>query len=277
VAKREYGNLGKLIEQEKYYVPVLDLPEYTKMGIDPNNIDFMKNKAMKELAKEVGKINRDKPKLFRLIRQHMSMESRDEMSRQLNYAMWHVEKDPENLRQAIVKMHKVDCVSNVTEVMTLAVRKVHQNIKQGAFEGLSLYRERFHETYRASKTTDLTSNPVEEKEEVQAMDFIHGLDNAKCGALKMSMLNRWATKAVQPPKRANGIYRLADSWEKQPSRTDGGGYAVTYMTIKEVARLRAKKATPTSCPRSSACIALYPANDAAGSWQLFKIDTHTIW
>jgi hypothetical protein len=33
--------------------------------------------------------------------------------------------------------------------------------------------------------------------------------------------------------------------------------------------------TNTSRPRSSACIALYPANNAAGSWQLFKIDTRT--
>jgi hypothetical protein len=30
-----------------------------------------------------------------------------------------------------------------------------------------------------------------------------------------------------------------------------------------------------SRPRTSACIALYPANNAAGSWQLFKIDMCT--
>jgi flagellar basal body rod protein FlgC len=146
-ALREYGNLGKLIEQEKYYVPVLDLPDYKAMGIDAANIDFMKNEAMKELAKEVGKINRDKPKLYGLIRQHMSVESRDKVSQQPNYAVWHVKKDPEKLWQGIVKMHKVDCVSNMTEVMTLAARKAYQNIKQGAFEGLSLYSERFHKTY----------------------------------------------------------------------------------------------------------------------------------
>jgi hypothetical protein len=33
--------------------------------------------------------------------------------------------------------------------------------------------------------------------------------------------------------------------------------------------------TNTSCPRSSACIVLCPANNVAGSWPLFKIDTHT--
>jgi len=44
---------------------------------------------------------------------------------------------------------------------------------------------------------------VDVKEEVQAMDFFHGLDNAKYGAFKTSMLNRWATKAVKPPKTAH--------------------------------------------------------------------------
>jgi hypothetical protein len=123
--------------------------------------------------------------------------------------VWHIEKDPEQLWQAIVKTHKVDCVSNVTEVMTLAARKAYQNIKQGVFEGLSLYSERFHETYRAYKATDSTNN--------------NGLDNGRYGAFKTSMLNRWATKAVKPPKTANEIYRLAGSWVQQPTRTDGGG------------------------------------------------------
>jgi hypothetical protein len=35
-------------------------------------------------------------------------------------------------------MHKVDCLSNVIEVMILMAGKAHQNIKQGTFEGLSL-------------------------------------------------------------------------------------------------------------------------------------------
>jgi len=199
---------------------------------------------MKELAKEVGKMNRDKPKLYGLIRQHMSVESRDEVSQQPNYAVWHMEKDPEQLWQAIVGTHKVDCVSNVTEVMTLAARKAYQNIKQGASEGLSLYSERFHETYRAYKAMDSTSNPVDVKEEVQAMDFFHGLDNGRYGAFKTSMLNGWATKAVKPPKTANEIYRLAGSWVKQPTCTDGGGYAATYMTIEEEVKIRAKEANP---------------------------------
>ncbi len=54
-ALKEYCNLGKLIEAEKYYVPTLVLPDYNVMGISLVNVTFI---AMKELAKEVRKMNR---------------------------------------------------------------------------------------------------------------------------------------------------------------------------------------------------------------------------
>jgi hypothetical protein len=47
-----------------------------------------------------------------------------------------------------------------------------------------------HKTYCVYKATDLTEKPVDIKEEVQAMDIFHGLDNAKCGAFLMAMLKR---------------------------------------------------------------------------------------
>jgi hypothetical protein len=58
-AQKGFGNLGKLIELEKYYIPMLVLPDYAVMGIDQANMTFMVNKAMKELAKDVGKMNGD--------------------------------------------------------------------------------------------------------------------------------------------------------------------------------------------------------------------------
>jgi hypothetical protein len=81
------------------------------MGIDQANVAFMMNEAMKELVNEVGKMNRDRPnKLYGLIRQHMSIESRDKVPQQPDYVTWHRDKDPEKLWQAIVMRHMVDCV-----------------------------------------------------------------------------------------------------------------------------------------------------------------------
>jgi hypothetical protein len=107
----------------------------------------------------------------------MSVESRDEVTQQPDYADWHAEKDPEKLWQVIVKMHKVDSTSHVMEVMELTARKVYQGIRMGTFETLTMYSERFHETYRAYKETASATNPVDVKVKVQAMDFFHGLDN----------------------------------------------------------------------------------------------------
>jgi len=51
--------------------------------------------------------------------------------------------------------------------------------QMGTFETLAMYSERFHEMYRAYKATASAMNPVDVKDEVQEMDFFHGLDNQR--------------------------------------------------------------------------------------------------
>jgi hypothetical protein len=123
MAIKEYGNLGKLIDLEKYNIPNLELPDYAAMGIDSSQVKVMETEAIKGLAKEIDKMRADRPRLYGFIRQHMSVESRDEVAQQPDYADWHAEKDPEKLWQAIVKTHKVDSASHGTEVMELIARK----------------------------------------------------------------------------------------------------------------------------------------------------------
>jgi hypothetical protein len=113
----------------------------------------------------------------------------------------------------------------------------------GTFETLAMYSERFHETYRAYKATVSATNPIDVKDEVQAMDFFHGLDNQRYATFKTSMMNGWATTAVKAPKTPNEVYRLAGSWIKQPTRTESG-YAAMFVTIEEDARRTNKKRNP---------------------------------
>ncbi len=94
-AIKESWNLGKLIELEKFYIPKLTLPHYAAMGIDPSKTSLKKQEAMKVLSKEVDKMMFNQPKLYRLIRQHMIEESRDEVAQELNYPIWHAKNDPE--------------------------------------------------------------------------------------------------------------------------------------------------------------------------------------
>ena len=121
------------------------------------------------MVKEYNKQVENRPKLYGLIRQHMSLESKDEVAKEQDYEQWHADTDPEKLWQAIERMHKVDSMSNVDEVKAMAARKAYQNIKQGSFESLAQYSERFQETYRAFQ--DSTSTDVSVEEADQAMDF----------------------------------------------------------------------------------------------------------
>jgi len=108
----------------------------------------------------------------------------------------------------------VDCISNVTAVQELTTRKAYQNIKQGAYETLVLYSERFREVYNGYKEAGTTENPVNISESEQAMDFFHGLDSGRYGAFKTSMIDGWSTTAFDPPATVNEIYRVAATWVK---------------------------------------------------------------
>jgi hypothetical protein len=161
---------------------------------------------MKDFAKQVGKMKQDRPKLYGLILEHLSVESRDEVAQEKDYEVWHNATDPEKLWQAITKTHKVDCVSTVTQVKELTARKAYQTIKQGPFESLAQYSERFRETYRSYKNTAPSSHPVDIRESEQAINFFHGLDQGRYAVFKTNMLNGWAAGAFNPPGTVNAIF-----------------------------------------------------------------------
>ena len=52
--------------------------------------------------------------------------------------------------------------------------------------------------------------------------IFNALDQAKYGAFKAEMLNRWNTKAMKPPTTVNEIYRMAGSWVKVAPKTEAG-------------------------------------------------------
>ena len=108
----------------------------------------------------------------------------------------------------------------------------YQGIKQGAFETLAQYSERFHEIYKGYKNTGTEDAPISVSPKIQAMDFFHGLDNGRYGAFKTNMLNGWNLKSIALPETANEVYRIAGSWVKPVSRIEGGTPA-TYMTMEE--------------------------------------------
>jgi hypothetical protein len=137
-ALRDYGDLAKLIKLNKYCEVTLEIPsEAELMSLTEEEVILFNKKAVIEYSQLKARMKMDRPKLYGLILSHMSMESKDEVAQDPDYLTWHTAADPKKLWQAIVRTHKVDCVSHVSQVQELAARKACQGIKQCAFELLA--------------------------------------------------------------------------------------------------------------------------------------------
>jgi hypothetical protein len=143
VATEKFGSLRKLIDLEEYYVPQLVFTDFEGQGYSQAQAERLALEEFKEHCRKVSKMEDDRPKLFGLIMQHMSIESKDEVAQDEDYKDWMRDKDPEKLWKAIIRTQKVDCVSNIDAVKELTARKSYQNIKQGSFETLTQYSARF--------------------------------------------------------------------------------------------------------------------------------------
>jgi hypothetical protein len=165
--------------------------------LDADEVRALKVETVKEYAKKLAKVDSDSPKMYGFIMQHLSVESKDEIAREQDYEVWSKALDAEKLWLAIVKTHKVDCVSNVSKVKELTARKAYQGIRQGAYESLAQYSERFCNTLCGFEEIGTTANPVGISEKEQAMDFFHGLDQGKYRAFKAEMMNGCNSKDLK--------------------------------------------------------------------------------
>jgi hypothetical protein len=96
VSSKDFGNLGKLILKGSYFIPEYEAPKL------PENVttaihNALTLESMKEHQKAVEKMKADRPKLFGLIMQHLSSESKDELRESPEYEEWFAESDPEKL------------------------------------------------------------------------------------------------------------------------------------------------------------------------------------
>ena len=171
---KNYGNLGKLIKQGRYYKPEEpDRNEYD-MQNDPDGLNKLAYlEDMKEYRKEIKAMEKDRPKLFALILQYLSDESLEEIKRDEVWDDVEEDTDPEGLWILIKKTHKVNMISKVETITKLSARATYQQMRQGGYESIIAYKERFNNALKAY--TD-QGNPVMKSEDI-AMDFFRGLDN----------------------------------------------------------------------------------------------------
>ena len=148
-AMKLYGNLGKLIKLGKYYELVEPDAKAYNLENDPTGSKKLAyHENLKEYYRELNTMKNNRPKLYALLLQYLSDESLDEVKRSDKFETVDQETDPEGLWQIIEETHKVNTVSKVQSITKKAARATYQKMRQGAFELIITYKERFNDALK---------------------------------------------------------------------------------------------------------------------------------
>jgi hypothetical protein len=134
-ALREYGDLGRLINSGTYYAA--EPPE--QEDYDPVNDPYRLKRAtfleqQKLYMRHWEDMINDRPKLYAMIWQHLSQESKEEVKRSVDYEVIKNTRDAQALWQVIEETHKVFMISRIAAVIKKSARKEYQLMHQGPYE-----------------------------------------------------------------------------------------------------------------------------------------------
>jgi hypothetical protein len=225
----DYGNLGKLIKQG--YIVLPDQPDRETYGLDDdpdglNKLDYLED--MKAYRREIADFRMDKLKLYELILQYLSDESLEAVQKVAGWPAIEQDANPEALWQLVEMKHKVHSASDVEAVVKLAARTQLATTRQGAFESIIAFKQRYTNALKAYKDQKKpTRTPQDE-----AMDFFSKMDNARYAEFKTTYINNLQMKACNPPADLNKIFTLANTYLK-PKIAAGKGMGSTFATAAD--------------------------------------------
>ena len=215
---------------EEYTEPEEPDVEDYDLKNDPYGINKTKYiEDLKKYHKEMSKLNENRPKLYGLITQYLSEESLDEIKRQDKWETIDEAADPKGLWKLVEEMHKVNTISKVVSVTKLSAKMTYKSLRQGGFESIIAYKERFNASLKAYNDQ---KNPKMEDGDV-AMDFCHGLDNARYASFKAEIINGLTAGSITQPKDLNAMYLLANQWLRT-AKSHPTGLATTFNTTLDL-------------------------------------------
>jgi hypothetical protein len=141
-ALREYGDLGRLIEAGTYYSG--DPPDQNDYDLnnDPHGLNqatFLEQQKL--YMRHWEDMINDRPKLYAMIWQHLSQESKEEVKRSVDYEVIKNTRDAQQLWQVIEETHKVFTISRIAAVIKKTAHKEYQLMHQGPYESIITYKE----------------------------------------------------------------------------------------------------------------------------------------
>lgn len=171
-----FGHLASFISTDKYYkpaIPTAPAVAWTQHN-DPGEINRTIEKAKaNEYAKEMARLESDKPKMWGEIEKHMSAESKAQVKLDASYNTLKAKHDVHKLWRLIKQVHRTQAGKINTEDASLDALTNYYTIKQKENETLIQYKERLIAAVERIRSADETKLPNDPD---QARKFIKSLD-----------------------------------------------------------------------------------------------------
>ena len=170
-----FGHLASFIATDKYYEPKAPKPRATPWTntTDPSNINRTIEKAnATEYAKELARIEADKPKMWGEIEKHMSAESKAQVKLNADYNNLKKDHDVLGLWRLIKQVHRTQAGKLNAADASLDALTNYYTIKQKETENIVQFKDRLLAAVERVKTADPTKAPPESE---QAQKFTKSL------------------------------------------------------------------------------------------------------
>ena len=160
---------------------------------------------MRARMKAENKMLENRPNFYAYLEQHLSRESLDEVRKSEYYQRIDDAKDPLALWLTIKKTHEIATDSGVHVFRKRDSRANFMNVKQGPYESITVFKERFDHLYDAFVNA---GNPEMTDEDIAA-DYLRSLDDGRYHELKIGLENEELMGHSAMPKTLNAMHALA--------------------------------------------------------------------
>jgi hypothetical protein len=169
----------------------------------------------------------NRAKLYAMIWQYLSQESKEEVKRSTDYELIKNKRDAQGMWQTVEDTHKVFTISQIAAVIKKSAGKEYQLMHQGPYESIITYKERFDialKAYQEQENTEMLQPDI-------TMDVFDGLDNGRYADFKKSILNGMMAGSVTQPATLNEMYLLANQWLKTTGVSQSGLASTFVMKL----------------------------------------------
>lgn len=233
----KYGKLASVLKTHApYEVPRVTPADWAIIANDDeddeedfeDDIEFtdanrreLKLRAYAARIAEVRELQKDKPKFFYALWAMMSIESRQLVTAQEDFAAANANEDPNELLRIIRVTHHTNMNGggNATQALEDLMRKQQEFalFRQRPSQSIATFKKQFTDTC-CQTLVSMGATPYEEN--ALAMLFLMKLDSARHGSMMLELKNQ-ASRGIAYPTTLEEAYNLASNWHSSVTYSKG--------------------------------------------------------